>query len=175
MFNRIYKVYIQAEAPYREHKENINLFFVKAANGAMVPLTSLGNASYTTGPGSIKRFNMFTAMTINGNPADGYSSGEAIKAIEEVAAETLPVGYGYEFSGMTREEQGSSSGTTAIIFMLCLVFVYLLLSAQYESYILPLSVILSIPFGLAGSFIFALMMGVENNICLLYTSPSPRD
>ena len=132
----------------------------------MAPITNFITLKKVYGPDNIKRFNMFTAMTINGNPADGYSSGEAIKAIEEVAAETLPVGYGYEFSGMTREEQGSSSGTTAIIFMLCLVFVYLLLSAQYESYILPLSVILSIPFGLAGSFIFALMMGVENNIYL---------
>ena len=93
-------------------------------------------------------------------------ANSVIKTNLDAAAKTLPVGYGYEFSGMTREEQGSSSGTTAIIFMLCLVFVYLLLSAQYESYILPLSVILSIPFGLAGSFIFALMMGVENNIYL---------
>lgn len=101
---------------------------------------------------------------MNGSPADGYSSGQAIKAIEEVAAETLPTGFGYEFSGMTREEQSASGSTTALIFVLCLVFVYLLLSAQYESYILPLVVILSVPFGLMGSFIFAQFMGVENNI-----------
>ena len=90
-------------------------------------------------------------MSVNGSPADGYSSGQAIKAIEEVAAETLPTGYGYEYSGMTREEQGASGSTTAMIFLLCLVFVYLLLSAQYESYILPWGVILSVPFGLMGS------------------------
>lgn len=156
---------IQAEPSARANPESLNN--IKIRNGSeMAPITNFITLKKVYGPDNIKRFNMFTAMTINGNPADGYSSGEAIKAIEEVAAETLPVGYGYEFSGMTREEQGSSSGTTAIIFMLCLVFVYLLLSAQYESYILPLSVILSIPFGLAGSFIFALMMGVENNIYL---------
>ena len=107
---------------------------------------------------------MFTAISVNGAPADGYSSGEAIQAIQEVASETLPTGYGYEFSGMTREEQSSGSGTTAMIFALCLIFVYLLLSAQYESYILPLGVILSVPAGLMGSFIFAQFMGVENNI-----------
>ena len=90
MFNRIYKVYIQAEAPYREHKENINLFFVKAANGAMVPLTSLGNASYTTGPGSIKRFNMFTTAVIRGSAAQGYSSGQAMEIMEQIAREHLP-------------------------------------------------------------------------------------
>ena len=164
-FGKLYRVMIQAEPSARANPESLNN--IKIRNGSeMAPITNFITLKKVYGPDNIKRFNMFTAMTINGNPADGYSSGEAIKAIEEVAAETLPVGYGYEFSGMTREEQGSSSGTTAIIFMLCLVFVYLLLSAQYESYILPLSVILSIPFGLAGSFIFALMMGVENNIYL---------
>ena len=164
-FGKLYRVMIQAEPSARANPESLNN--IKIRNGSeMAPITNFITLKKVYGPDNIKRFNMFTAMTINGNPADGYSSGEAIKAIEEVAAETLPVGYGYEFSGMTREEQSSSSGTTAIIFLLCLVFVYLLLSAQYESYILPLSVILSIPFGLAGSFIFALMMGVENNIYL---------
>ena len=118
------------------------------------------------GPDNINRFNLFTSMNVNGAPADGYSSGEAIAAIEEVARETLPFGYSYEYSGMTREEQSTGTSTTAIIFVLCLVFVYLLLSAQYESYILPLAVILSIPFGLVGSFLFARMMGLENNIYL---------
>ena len=164
-FGKLYRVMIQADPNARTNPESLNN--IKIRNGSeMAPITNFITLKKVYGPDNIKRFNMFTAMTINGNPADGYSSGEAIKAIEEVAAETLPVGYGYEFSGMTREEQSSSSGTTAIIFILCLVFVYLLLSAQYESYILPLSVILSIPFGLAGSFIFALMMGVENNIYL---------
>ena len=105
---------------------------------------------------------MFTSMAINGSPKPGFTSGEAIKAIEEVAAQTLPTGYGYEFSGMTREEQSTGSSTTAIVFVLCIVFVYLLLSAQYESYILPLVVILSIPFGLAGAFIFAKFMAKTN-------------
>ena len=164
-FGKLYRVMIQAEPNARTNPESLNN--IKIRNGSeMAPITNFITLRKVYGPNDIKRFNMFTAMTINGNPADGYSSGEAIKAIEEVAASTLPVGYGYEFSGMTREEQSSSSGTTAIIFVLCLVFVYLLLSAQYESYVLPLAVILSIPFGLAGSFIFALMMGVENNIYL---------
>lgn len=164
-FGKLYRVMIQAEPGARINPESLNN--IKIRNGSeMAPITSFITLKKVYGPDNIKRFNMFTAITINGNPADGYSSGEAIKAIEEVAATTLPVGYGYEFSGMTREEQSSSSGTTAIIFMLCLVFVYLLLSAQYESYIMPLSVILSIPFGLAGAFIFAWLMGVENNIYL---------
>ena len=164
-FGKLYRVMIQADPDARVSPESLNN--IKIRNGSeMAPITNFITLQKVYGPDNIKRFNMYTSMSINGSPADGYSSGEAIKAIQEVAAQTLPVGYGYEFSGMTREEQSSSSGTTAIIFVLCLVFVYLLLSAQYESYILPLSVILSIPFGLAGSFIFAWIMGVENNIYL---------
>ena len=158
-FGKLYRVMMQAEPDARVSPESLNN--IKIRNGSeMAPITNFITLEKVYGPDNINRFNMYTSMTVNGNPADGYSSGEAIKAIEEVASQTLPVGYGYEFSGMTREEQSSSSGTTAIIFMLCLVFVYLLLSAQYESYILPLSVIFSIPFGLAGSFIFAWIMGV---------------
>lgn len=164
-FGKLYRVMMQAEPDARVSPESLNN--IKIRNGSeMAPITNFITLEKVYGPDNINRFNMYTSMTVKGNPADGYSSGEAIKAIEEVASQTLPVGYGYEFSGMTREEQSSSSGTTAIIFMLCLVFVYLLLSAQYESYILPLSVIFSIPFGLAGSFIFAWIMGVENNIYL---------
>ena len=164
-FGKLYRVMIQADPDARVSPESLNN--IKIRNGSeMAPITNFITLQKVYGPDNIKRFNMYTPMSINGSPADGYSSGEAIKAIQEVAAQTLPVGYGYEFSGMTREEQSSSSGTTAIIFVLCLVFVYLLLSAQYESYILPLSVILSIPFGLAGSFIFAWIIGVENNIYL---------
>ena len=164
-FGKLYRVMMQAEPDARVSPESLNN--IKIRNGSeMAPITNFITLEKVYGPDNINRFNIYTSMTVNGNPADGYSSGEAIKAIEEVASQTLPVGYGYEFSGMTREEQSSSSGTTAIIFMLCLVFVYLLLSAQYESYILPLSVIFSIPFGLAGSFIFAWIMGVENNIYL---------
>lgn len=154
---------LQADANFRVNPETLNQVMVRNGN-EMAPITQFITLRKIYGPDNIKRFNMFTAMSVNGSPADGYSSGQAIKAIEEVAAETLPTGYGYEYSGMTREEQGASGGTTAMIFLLCLVFVYLLLSAQYESYILPWGVILSVPFGLMGSFIFAKMMGVENNI-----------
>ena len=162
-FGKLYRVMMQADPKYRINPESLQ--GVKVRNGnEMAPITQFMTLKKVYGPDNIKRFNMFTSMSVNGSPADGYSSGQAIRAIEEVAAETLPTGYGYEFSGMTREEQGSSGGTTAIIFALCLVFVYLLLSAQYESYLLPLVVIFSVPAGLMGSFIFAQMMGVENNI-----------
>ncbi|MCU6769747.1 efflux RND transporter permease subunit [Barnesiella propionica] len=164
-FGKLYRVMMQADANYRINPETLNN--IKVRNGSeMAPITQFVTLRKIYGPDNIKRFNMFTSMTINGSPADGYTSGQAIQAIQEVAAESLPTGYGYEFSGMTREEQSNGSGTTAIIFLLCLVFVYLLLSAQYESYILPLVVILSIPFGLCGSFIFAQIMGVSNNIYL---------
>ena len=109
---------------------------------------------------------MFQSISVTGQPNAGYSSGQALEAIKRVAAETLPSGYGYEYSGMTREEASSSGNTTSIIFGLCLLFVYLLLSAQYESYILPWAVILSIPFGLMGSFIFASISDISNNVYL---------
>ncbi|MEG1290646.1 MAG: efflux RND transporter permease subunit, partial [Bacteroidales bacterium] len=115
------------------------------------------------GPESLPRFNMFTAVAVNGMPADGYSSGDAIKAVQEVAEQTLPAGYGYEFSGMTREESQSSS-STVVIFVICIIFIYLILCALYESVFIPLAVILSVPFGLMGSFLFAKMFGLENNI-----------
>lgn len=162
-FGKLYRVMIQADPAYRISPETLNNIKIRNGN-EMAPITQFMDLRKVYGPDNIKRFNMFTAISVNGSAAPGYSSGQAIRAIEEVAKETLPAGYGYEFSGMTREEQSAGSGTTAIIFTLCLVFVYLLLSAQYESYLLPLAVILSIPFGLAGSFIFAQIMGVENNI-----------
>ena len=162
-FGKLYRVMIQADPQYRINPESLQ--GVKVRNGnEMAPITQFMTLKKIYGPDNIKRFNMFTSMSVNGSPAEGYSSGQAVRAIEEVAAQALPTGYGYEFSGMTREEQGSSGGTTAIIFALCLVFVYLLLSAQYESYVLPLVVILSVPSGLMGSFVFAQLMGVENNI-----------
>ncbi len=162
-FGKLYRVMIQANPNARVNTESLNSIMIR--NGQeMAPISQFMTLTKIYGPDNIKRFNMFTAITINGTPADGYSSGDAIKAIEEVAAQSLPTGYGYEYSGMTREEQSTGGNTTMIIFGLCLVFVYLLLSAQYESYILPLAVILSIPFGLAGSFIFAQFMGVNNNI-----------
>ena len=162
-FGKLYRVMIQADPRYRINPESLQN--VKIRNGnEMAPISQCMTLTKVYGPDNIKRFNMFTSMSVNGSPADGYSSGQAIKAIEEVAAQSLPTGYGFEFSGMTREEQSSSGSTTAMIFALCFVFVYLLLSAQYESYILPLVVLLSVPSGLMGSFIFAQIMGVENNI-----------
>ena len=132
MFNRIYKVYIQAEAPYREHKDNINLFFVKAKDGAMVPLTSLGNASYTTGPGSIKRFNMFTTAVIRGSAAQGYSSGQAMEIMEQIARDHLPDNIGLEWSGLSYQEK-KAGGQTGLVLTLVFLFVFLFLAAQYES------------------------------------------
>lgn len=162
-FGKLYRVMVQADPRYRINPESLQS--VKIRNGnEMAPISQFMTLNKVYGPDNIKRFNMFTSMSVNGSPADGYTSGQAIKAIEEVAAQALPTGYGFEFSGMTREEQGSSGSTTAMIFVLCFVFVYLLLSAQYESYILPLVVLLSVPSGLMGSFIFAKIMGVENNI-----------
>lgn len=164
-FGKLYRVMIQADPQSRISPETLNSIKVRNGN-EMAPITQFVTLKKVYGPDNITRFNMYTSMKVNGSPVPGVSSGDAIKVIEEVAAETLPVGYGYEFSGITREEQSTGANTTVIIFALCLVFVYLLLSAQYESYILPLAVILSIPFGLAGSFIFAQIMSVENNIYL---------
>lgn len=164
-FGKLYRVMIQADPQSRISPETLNSIKVRNGN-EMAPITQFVTLKKIYGPDNITRFNMYTSMKVNGSPVPGVNSGDAIKVIEEVAAETLPVGYGYEFSGITREEQSTGTNTTVIIFALCFVFVYLLLSAQYESYILPLAVILSIPFGLAGSFIFARMMSVENNIYL---------
>ena len=157
-FGKLYRVMIQADPQSRISPETLNSIKVRNGN-EMAPITQFVTLKKVYGPDNITRFNMYTSMKVNGSPVPGVSSGDAIKVIEEVAAETLPVGYGYE-------EQSTGANTTVIIFALCLVFVYLLLSAQYESYILPLAVILSIPFGLAGSFIFAQIMSVENNIYL---------
>ena len=162
-FGKLYRVMIQADPNSRTNLESLKSIKVRNGN-EMAPITQFMTIKKVYGPDNITRFNMFTSMKINGNPADGYSSGQAIQAMQEVAEQTLPTGFGYEFSGMTREEQSSSGSTTAMIFILCFVFVYLLLSAQYESYILPLSVLLSVPFGLAGSFIFVHLMGLANNI-----------
>ena len=160
-FGKLYRVMIQADPNSRTNLESLKSIKVRNGN-EMAPITQFMTIKKVYGPDNITRFNMFTSMKINGNPADGYSSGQAIQAMQEVAEQTLPTGFGYEFSGMTREEQSSSGSTTAMIFILCFVFVYLLLSAQYESYILPLSVLLSVPFGLAGSFIFVHLMGLAN-------------
>lgn len=161
-FGRLYRVMMQADTSYRINPETLHNIYVR--NGKeMAPLSQFVSLKRVYGPENINRFNLFTSIQVNG--ASRGSSGDAIRAIEEVAAETLPTGYGYEFSGLTREEQ-QSGNQVAMIFALCLVFVYFLLCAQYESYILPLAVILSLPFGLAGTFIFAKMMGLDNNVYL---------
>ena len=159
LYGKMYRVMVQADPANRENMESLNSIKIRNGN-TMAPITQFMTIKKVYGPDNITRFNMFTSMKVNGLPADGYTSGQAIAAIEQVASQTLPTGFGYEFSGMTREEQTTSSGTTAIIFVLCFVFVYLLLSAQYESYILPLAVLLSVPFGLAGSFLLAHIMGL---------------
>lgn len=165
-FGKIYRVMMQANPESRANLETLKS--IKIRNGAeMAPIESYVKLTRVYGPDLLNRFNLFNSISVSGNPAPGYSSGDAIAAIERVAAQTLPQGFGYEYSGMTREEAGSSSGSsTAVIFGLCLLFVYLLLSAQYESYILPFAVILSIPFGLMGAFIFADIFSISNNIYL---------
>lgn len=163
MFNRIYKVYIQAEAPYRVHKDNINLFFVKGANGAMIPLTALGNASYTTGPGSIKRFNMFTSAVIRGSAAQGYSSGQAMAAIEQIARKHLPENIGVEWSGLSYQEK-KAGGQTGIVMALVILFVFLFLAAQYESWLVPVSVLLSLPVAALGAYLGVWLCGLENDV-----------
>lgn len=163
-FGKLYRVMVQARPELRIDKEALNGIKIKNGN-EMTPITQFMDLKRVYGPDNIKRFNLFTSILVNGNPAPGYSSGEAIKAIEETTAQYLPQGYTFEYSGMTREEK-SQSGGLGMILMICVLFVYLLLSAQYESYILPLVVILSIPFGLAGTFIFAWFMDINNNIYL---------
>ena len=162
-FGKLYRVMVQSDFSDRTNIESLKK--IKVRNGdEMAPITQFITLKRVYGPDNINRFNMYTSMKVNGSPADGYTSGQAIKAIEEVAAQSLPQGYSFELSGITREEQSSSGSTTAIVFVLCFVFIYLLLSAQYESYILPLAVLLSVPFGLCGSFLFVQGMGALNNI-----------
>lgn len=163
-FGKLYRVMIQAPPNSRLNPESLNQVKIRNSDNEMAPITQFIDLRKVYGPDNITRFNLFTSITVNGSLSAGTSSGTGIRAVEEVAAQTLPTGYSYEFSGMTREEQSSGSNTTLIVFALCLIFVYLLLSAQYESYILPLTVILSIPFGLMGSFLFAKIMGHDNNI-----------
>ncbi len=165
-FGKLYRVMMQANPESRMSPESLNQIKVRNGSGEMAPITNFISLRRVYGPDVINRFNMYTSISVTGTPAEGYSNGDAIRAIQEVAAQALPQGFGYEFSGMTREEQNTSASSTAIVFGLCLIFVYLLLSAQYESYILPLAVIFSIPFGLMGSFVFAKMFGIVNNIYL---------
>ncbi|AXB58195.1 efflux RND transporter permease subunit [Flavobacterium fluviale] len=164
-FGKQYRVMIQAAPEFRTNTQGLNKIFVRNSAGNMAPITEFVKMTRVFGPESISRFNLFTSIAITGAPKPGYSSGDAIKAIQEVAAENLPAGYGYEFSGLTREELASGS-ETIFIFILCLVFVYFLLSAQYESYILPFAVLFSIPFGLAGAYLFSIIFKLNSNIYL---------
>lgn len=167
-FGKQYRVMYQADPAFRANPESLNNIYVRNANGTMAPITGFITLEKVYGPQSIARFNLFTSIAVTGAPNAGYSSGDAIRAIEEVAATNLPIGYGYEFSGLTREEI-SAGGQTAFIFLLIIVFIYFLLSAQYESYLLPFSILLSLPIGLAGAFIFARLFDISNNIYLQIT------
>ena len=161
-YGKLYRVMIQGTVDSRKNTATLTNIYVRTPSG-MSPVSEFCSLRRVYGPSNINRFNLFTCINVNASAAEGYSSGQALQAVEEVAAQVLPQGYGLDYSGMTRSEQ-ESSDSTAIIFALCLVFVYLILSAQYESYILPLAVILSIPFGLAGAFIFTELFGHSNDI-----------
>ncbi len=164
-FNKLYRVMIQSSPEYRITPESLDKIYTRVGDGKMAPLSQFVTLTKVYGPESLGRFNLYSAMGINGEAAQGYSSGDAIKAIQEVAASSLPRGYGFEFSGLSREES-QTTNNTAIIFIVCTVFVYLILCGLYESFFVPFAVILSVPFGLMGSFLFAKLMGLENNIYL---------
>ncbi|MCW2118391.1 efflux RND transporter permease subunit [Flavobacterium sp. 7A] len=167
-FGKQFRVVYQSEPQFRRDPESLNQVMVRNNKGQMAPISQFLKLEKTFGPQAIDRFNLFTSVKVTGAPKDGYSTGDAIKAVEEVASQSLPIGYGYEFSGMTREEI-SAGGQTLYIFILCLVFVYFLLAAQYESYILPFAVLISLPIGLAGAYIFAFFFNISNNIYLQIT------
>ena len=163
MFNRIYRVYIQAEAPYRAQRDNLNLFFVRGAGGVMIPITSLGTTHYTTGAGNIKRFNMFNSATISGEAAHGYSSGQAMGVLEELVRKHLPASIGVEWSGLSYQEK-HVGGQTGLVLALAFLFVFLVLAAQYESWSVPVAVILSLPVAGIGAYLGIWICGLENNI-----------
>lgn len=163
LFNRVYRVYIQADAPYRATQNNMNLYFVKGNGGAMIPITSLGTTSYTSGPGTIRRFNMYNSATINAEAASGYSSGQAMAALEEVVEERLHSDVGVEWSGLSYQEK-EQTGQTGLVLMLAFLFVFLFLAAQYESWSVPMAVLLSLPIACLGAFLGIVAFGLENNI-----------
>ncbi len=162
-YGKLYRVMIQGDVASRMRPDGLSNIYVRLSSGEMAPVSEFVKLRRIYGPSNINRFNLFTAINLNITPNSNYSTGDALKACEEVAANYLPEGYGYEYSGLTRSE-AESSNSTGLIFALCLVFVYLILSAQYESYLLPLAVILSIPFGLAGAFLFTNLFGHDNDI-----------
>jgi hydrophobic/amphiphilic exporter-1 (mainly G- bacteria), HAE1 family len=164
-FGKQYRVIYQAEPAFRTSQESLRFMLVRNRNGVMAPITEFVTLERIYGPQAITRFNLFTSIAVNGAPNAGYSTGDAIRAIEETAARVLPAGYGHEYSGITREELSAGS-QTVFIFLLVIVFVYFLLSAQYESYILPLAVLFTLPVGLSGALVFAHIFGITNNIYL---------
>ena len=164
-FSKLYRVMVQAPPQFRLDTESLNSIFVRNDSGEMSPISQYLKLTRVYGSEVLTRFNLFSAIQVNGAAASGYSSGQAIKAVQEVASQTLPTGYGFEFGGMSREESNTGN-TTTLVFIICVVFIYLILCALYESLFVPIAVILSVPFGLAGSFLFAKMFGLENNIYL---------
>lgn len=166
LYTKLYRVMMQASPEYRLDEASLNNMYVRSDSGEMSPLGQYLTLTRVYGSETVSRFNLFPAISVMGEAAPGYSSGQAIEAIREVAAQTLPKGYGYDFSGMTREEASMGGNTTALVFVVCVLFIYLILCALYESLFIPLAVIFSVPFGLAGSFIFARIWGLENNIYL---------
>ncbi|MFR9661914.1 MAG: efflux RND transporter permease subunit, partial [Rikenellaceae bacterium] len=166
LYTKVYQVNLEAAADKRLDEESLKSTFVRMSSGEMAPLSQFVTLTKVYGAESLNRFNMYNSIQLNIMPADGYSSGDVIAALKEVAATALPVGYGYDFGGMTREESETNSSATAMVFAICFLMIYLILSALYESYIVPLAVILAVPFGLMGSFIFAKIFGLDNNIYL---------
>ena len=162
-FSKLYHVTMQAPAEYRVNAESLHHMYVRATDGGMSPLSRFVRLTKTNGPSDLTRFNLFNAISISGSPAQGYSSGQVLEAIGETAREVLPSNYTYEFGGISREESKTTNNAT-LIFLLCMVLVYLILCALYESVFIPFAVLLSVPCGLMGSFLFAWLFGLENNI-----------
>lgn len=162
-FGKQYRIMVQSDTEYRLNPESLNRIMVRTATGSMAPVTQFITLTRVFGPERLTRFNLYYSISVNGTPNKGYGSGDAMVAIREVAEQTLPAGYGFEYSGVSREEEASGR-QTLYIFILSLLFVYFLLSALYESYLLPLAVLLSLPFGLAGIYIFGAIFGIDNNI-----------
>ena len=165
-FSKVYKVMIQADPKYRVDESSLNNIFVRMSNGEMAPLSQFVTLNRVLGPETANRFNLYSAISANVNPAEGYSSGEVQKVIAEVAEQTLPLGYGYEYGGMAREEANTGGAQTVFIYAICIFLIYLILACLYESFLIPFAVIFSVPFGLMGSFLFAKVLGLENNIYL---------
>ena len=161
-FSKLYRVQIQADPTYRVTPESLNHIYVRTGEG-MAPLAQFVQLTKTYGPQDMSRFNLYNSISVNGTPASGYSSGDALKAVQETAEKLLPANYAYEFGGISREES-QTTNNVAIIFAICMVLIYLILCALYESLLIPFSIILSVPCGFLGSFLFAQILGLENNI-----------